>query len=111
MLKEKLEGIIDNILIKDNMLLFGTHDEDGQPIWSETPQNKYMEGTDTYEDVDALMFDKDYLNFNNAESLEAFKQFCIKEFDTTTKDYCTTNYNGLHCIIEKEDDGQHIIVV
>ena len=42
MLKVSLEQIIDNIIIKDNLLLFGTHDEDGQQIWSETPQNKYM---------------------------------------------------------------------
>lgn len=106
MLKVSLEQIIDNIIIKDNMLLFGTHDEDGQPIWSETPQNKYMEGTDTYEDANILMFGKEYLNFNNAEALEEFKTFCIKEFDTTTKDYCTTKYHGLSCIIEKEDDAQ-----
>lgn len=110
MLKVKLEGIIDNIIIKDNMLLFGTHDEDMQPIWSETPQNKYMEGTDTYEDVNALMFGQSYLNFNSAEALEEFKTFCIKEFDTTNKDYCTTKYHGLCCIVEKCED-QYLLIV
>lgn len=110
MLKVSLEQIIDNIIIKDNMLLFGTHDEDGQPIWSETPTNKYIDGTDTYEDANIFLFGKDYLNFNNAEALEEFKQFCIKEIDATTKDYCTTTYNGLSCIIEEKED-QFIIVV
>lgn len=110
MLKVKLEGIIDNIIIKDNMLLFGTHDEDMQPIWSETPQNKYMEGTDTYEDVHALMFGQDYLNFNSAGALKEFKQFCINEIDSATKDYCITKYNGLSCIIEKCEDEFLLIV-
>lgn len=104
MLKVSLEQIIDNIIIKDNLLLFGTHDEDGQQIWSETPQNKYIDGTDTYEDVDIFLFGHDYLNFNNAEALEEFKQFCINEIDHATNDYCTTNYNGLSCIIEKVKD-------
>ena len=110
MLNVKVEQIIDNIIIKDNLLLFGTHDEDGQPVWSETPQNKYMNGTDTYEDAHAYLFGQSYLNLNSAEALEEFKTFCINEFDATNKDYCMVKYNGLHCIIEKLED-QHIIIV
>lgn len=110
MLNVTVEQIIDNIIIKDNLLLFGTHDEDGQPIWSETPQNKYMDGTDTYEDAHAFMFGQEYLNFNNAESLEQFKIFCLNEFDQQSKNYCRATYNGLHCIIEKLEDQPIIIV-
>lgn len=110
MLKVKLEGIIDNIIILDNQLLFAMLDEDGQTVYTEVPQNKYMPYSDTYEDVQAFLFDKAYLNFNSAGALEDFKQYCINEFDSTKKDYCIIKYNGLHGIVEYEKD-HHVIII
>ena len=109
MLLVKVEQIIDNIIIKDDQLLFGIIDEDGQTVYTEEPTNKYMEGTDTYEDVNAFMFAPCYLNLTKQKAIDEFKNVCINEFNKTSKDVIFLMHNGLRVIVE--DIGNPYILI
>ncbi len=108
MLMVKIEQIIDNIIIKDNAIYFGVEDGEHNIAYSTDPKNKYMVGTDTYEDVQTFLFGECYLNFNSSEALEQFKNYCINEFDQQKNDYCICSYAGLHVILEHVKDPKQI---
>ena len=109
MLNVRFEQIIDNIIIKNDQMLFG-FDKDGQTVYTETPTNKYMEGTDTYDDVNAFMFAPCYLNLKKPKAIEELKQICINEFNKTSKSKVKIFYKGLQGIVEEIDDQQIIVV-
>lgn len=103
MLLVTIETIINNIIIIDDALYFGVEDN-GKMTYSKEPKNKYMDGTDTYEDAQRFLFGEDYLNFNSIDALDEFKNYCINEFDQQSNDYCMLSYAGLEVMLELVED-------
>lgn len=97
MLRINAEGIIKNIFIVDNHIYF----EDDKGIIVDHPVNRYSEGTDSYEDAETFLYDEAYLNLNDAESIAAFKDYCISQYHN---DIYSFIFNGVNITMYYHDD-------
>ena len=73
MLRVSIESKIKNIMIVDDKIYF----QDNKGAMVPHPANRYAEGTDSYEITNDFIFTGEYLNFNDINEVEAFKDYCI----------------------------------
>lgn len=76
MLLVSIEGtLIDNIVIYKNELLFSDVDSAEEIVYKKVPVNEYVEKSDYYLEVQAILYD--VLEFNEERNIVAFKECCL----------------------------------
>ena len=91
MLKVSIESKIDNIVIKDNELIF-TDTVNGQTIYTYKPCSDYRYDTDSYNESMMFLFHPDYLGFYSTLNIQDFTQTVL---DHREKMEFNFKYNGL----------------
>lgn len=76
MLRISAEGIVRNIFIVNDNVYY----EDDRGIIVNHPANRYMVGTDSYEATNLFLFDEEYLNLNDEDNINEFKDYCIRQY-------------------------------
>lgn len=76
MLRISAEGIVRNIFIVNDNVYY----EDDRGIIVNHPANRYMVGTDSYEATNLFLFDEEYLNLNDEDNINEFKDYCINQY-------------------------------
>ena len=110
MLKIKVEGLLDNIIIFKNSLYFkcyydSTEEED---VYSEAPFNKYSFDSDSFNTVQLYLYHEDYLGFYSIGNIFNFKMECLKQYSEGKELF---KYNGLSVIIDVVEDPEEIRIV
>ena len=107
MLLVSIEGRkIDNIIIFRNELYFSDVDPtDEETIYSNVPVNEYVFNTDSFNEVQVLLYHEDYLGFCYTGNLTNFKNECLKQFSEGNTIF---KYNGLSVILEEVEDPEAI---
>ena len=102
MLLVNVEGnLIENIVIIDREILFSDIGADQEAIYSNVPVNEYEKNTDSYNKVELYLYEEDYLNFNNEEALESFKDECLKQHSKGNDSF---KFNGLSIFLDEIED-------
>ncbi len=100
MLLVSIEGTkIDNIVIYKNELYFSDVDSNEEVVYKAVPVNEYVEGTDYYLDVEAILYD--VLEFDNKANIEAFKERCLEQLENENYLF---SYNDLKVGLEEIED-------
>ena len=99
MLKINVETIVKNILIIDDRIYF----EDAKGEYVPTPCNRYSEGTDSYEASEIFLYGEEYLNFNDTEEVERFKEYCINQY---RNDIYSFKYRSLSVVMDFIPDNE-----
>jgi hypothetical protein len=103
MLLVNVEGkLIENIVIIGKELLFSDLDEEtNEAIYSNVPVNEYEENTDYFYKVQSYLYDEDYLDFNNEQALESFKDECLKQHSKGNDSF---KFKGLSISLDEIED-------
>ena len=101
MILVSIEGnLIDNIVIYKNKLFFSDIDSATEEVfYTSVPVNEYVEGTDVYLKVQAILYD--VLEFDEEDNVEAFKELCLMEF---RKGNYSFNFEDLKVELEEVED-------
>ena len=100
MLKVSIESKIDNIVIKDNELIF-TDTVNGQAVYTYKPCSHYRYDTDSYNESMMFLFHPDYLGFYSTLNIH---NFTIAVLDNVKKLNFNFKYNGLTVNVSNIDD-------
>lgn len=98
MLRVSVEGIVKNILITEDAIYF----EDDMGKYKSHPCNRYAKGTDSYEASEMFLFNEAYLNFNVPANVEAFKDYCIRQY---RNDIYVFTYDNVRVVMDFIEDG------
>lgn len=99
MLRVNVESIVKNIFIAQDDIYF--QDEKGEMV--SHPANRYAVGTDSYEASEMFLFNEEYLNFNDAAEVEAFKDYCINQYRNDIEIF---NYRSLGVVMDFIEDPE-----
>ena len=107
MLLISIEGnLIDNIIIFRNELYFSDFDSiEEENVFSPVPINKYVFNSDSFNEVQVLLYHEDYLAFCYTGNLTKFKNECLKQFEEGNTSF---KYNGLSVSLEEIEDPEEI---
>lgn len=96
-----IEGnLIENMIIKDNELLFSDIDSENNTIYTPEPTNEYVYDTDSYNRVQIFLYHPDYLGFYSTANINDFKNYCLENH---IKNIDFFKYNGLSIYLEEID--------
>lgn len=102
MLLVNVEGtLIENMIILNDELLFSDVGADQEAIYSDIPVNEYEENTDYFYKVQSYLYDEDYLDFNNEQALESFKDKCLKQHSKGNDSF---KFKGLSISLDEIED-------
>jgi len=99
------KNLIENIVIYNNELYFSDLDSQEEVFYSNVPANEYVEGTDKYLEVEAILYD--VLEFNEEKNIEAFKECCLMQFKEENYSFI---FEDLDIFLEEVEDYELNIV-
>ena len=103
MLRVTVESIVKNIFIVRDNIYF--QDEKGEIV--SHPANRYDVGTDSYEATQDFLFNEKYLNFNDADCINGFKDYCINQHMKDIYIFDWKYWRPLRVVMDYLDDPKY----
>ena len=100
MLRVSIESLIKNIMIVDDNIYF--EDDKGEMV--PHPANRYRVGTDSYDFTQEMLFTGEYLNFNDSNEVEAFKDYCIRQYRNDVYIFNYPDEKPVHVVMDFIDN-------